>query len=244
MISTRPAPSIALTLALALAPASVWAQTGHPPGSSPYRDIVPNKTVTLFGGYMFGTGGTIGVAPHDGSFGGIRFDVRVSSPISLALSFQYGGMQRNYVDLADTAGGFIKGPIAQDVFMAEIGGQFNVTGKKSWHRLAPFMGVTLGIASANTSSVDHSGFKFGTRFEISPQWGTRIVLSNRIILRAEMRWIFWGVNYRSDVQDPVSRVPVLCDPGEFRMDLQYGALARHRVRLLIRRIRRLRRLRR
>ena len=207
MIATRPASTMTLALALALAAGPAWAQTGHPPGSSPYRDVVPNKTVTLFGGYMFGTGGTIGVAPHDGSFGGIRFDVRVSSPISLALSFQYGGMQRNYVDLADTAGGFIKGPIAQDVFMAEIGGQFNVTGKKSWHRLAPFMGVTLGIASANTSSVDHSGFKFGTRFEISPQWGTRIALSNRIILRAEMRWIFWGVNYGVTYRIPYPGYP-------------------------------------
>ena len=207
MISTRPAACVVLTFALALAPAMVWAQTGHPPGDSPYHDIVPAKTVTLFGGYMFGTGGTIGVAPHDGTFGGIRFDIRVSSPISLALSAQYGGMQRDYVDLADTAGGFIKGPIAQDVFMAEIGGQFNVTGKKSWHRLAPFAGVTLGIASANTSSVDHSGFKFGTRFEISPQWGTRIALSNRIILRAEMRWIFWGVNYGVTYRIPYPGYP-------------------------------------
>ncbi len=207
MISTRPTARLALTLALALAPAAVRAQTGHPPGNSPYRDIVPAKTVTLFGGYMFGTGGSLGVAPHDGTFGGIRFDVRVSSPISLALSFQYGGMQRNYVDLADTAGGFIKGPLAQDVFMAEIGGQFNVTGKKSWHRLAPFAGVTLGIASANTSSVDHSGFNFGTRFEISPQWGTRIALSNRLILRAEMRWIFWGVSYGVTYRIPYPGYP-------------------------------------
>lgn len=205
MIPKHLAPRLAL--ALALAPVAMMAQTGHPPGNSPYTDVVPGKTVTLFGGYMFGTGGVIGVAPHDGTFGGIRFDARVSSPLSLALSFQYGGMQRNYVDLADTAGGFVKGPIAQDVFMGEVGIQFNVTGKKAWHRLAPFMGLTLGIASANTSSVDHSGFKFGTRFEISPQWGTRIVLSDRIILRAEMRWIFWGVNYGVTYRIPYPGYP-------------------------------------
>ena len=207
MIAKHFARRLVLNLAVAFTPIAGWAQTGHPPGSSPYRDIVPGKTLTLFGGYMWGTGGSIGVAPHDGSFGGIRFDFRVSAPLSLALSFQYGGMQRNYVDLADTAGGFVKGPLGQDVFMAEIGTQFNVTGKKSWHRLAPFMGVTLGLASANTSSVDRSGYKFGTRFEISPQWGTRIALSSRLILRAEMRWIFWGVSYPTTYRVPYPGYP-------------------------------------
>jgi hypothetical protein len=209
VIEKRHAIRLVLSTALALAPVAGWAQTGHPPGNSPYRDILPGKTLTLFGGYMFGTGGSLGIAPHDGSFGGIRFDIRVSSPLSLALSFQYGGMQRNYVDLASTTADYLKGPIAQDVFMGEMGLQFNVTGKKSWHRLAPFMGFTLGLASANRSSVDHSGYTFGTRFEMSPQWGTRIALSNRLILRAEMRWIFWGVSYPSTYRVPLPGYPVV-----------------------------------
>jgi hypothetical protein len=46
--------------------------------------------------------------------------------------------------------------------------QLNITGKKSWHGFAPFVGGTAGVAWAEETPADTSGYRFGTRAVLAP----------------------------------------------------------------------------
>ena len=184
-----------LVLAVGAVAAPLAGQVGRAPGNSPFRDVVPDKTVTAFGGYMGGGGGTLGLGPQDGPLGGIRLDIRLSAPINLGVVFSFGDFHRNYIDLQDTTGSALRGPTKTHVVQVEFGGQLSLTGKKAWHRLAPFIGVTGGLAFGSGSSADSSSYDFGTKFVFAPNFGTRVVISSGVMLRVEMRWNFWQLKY-------------------------------------------------
>lgn len=184
-----------IILARAAAAAPLEGQVGRPPGSSPFRDITPDRTLTPFAGYTWGGGGTLGLGPQDGPLGGLRFDARISAPINFGVVVSFGDYQRSYFDLKDTTGNAKRGPTGTHLIQIELGAQLNLTGKKAWHRLAPFVGFNGGVAFASGSSVDSSSYKFGTKFIFAPIVGTRVVISNGVMLRVEMRWNFWQLKY-------------------------------------------------
>ena len=65
--------------------ASLAAQVGHRPESSPYHDIPKGHTVTAIFGQFGGGGGQFEIAPHDGQVYGLRYDIRTGSPVQLGL---------------------------------------------------------------------------------------------------------------------------------------------------------------
>lgn len=184
--------AILATLAVA-APAS--AQVGHPPGDSPFRDIPKGHQLTVFGGYFGGGGGTAEVGPRGGPVFGARYDIRVNSPLQLGLAVSHATLDRYIADPFVTIDERYSGPVEQSVTSFEVGLQFNVTGGKSWHRLAPFAGLAAGIARGSGTAADTSGYEFGTKFLFAPQIGTRVFLSRRLHLRIEGRATFWNLGY-------------------------------------------------
>lgn len=184
-----------LLLLLAAMAAPLAGQVGRAPASSPFRDILSERTLTPFGGYTWGGGGTLGLGPRDGPIVGVRFDARISAPINLGVVVSYGDYQRNYFDLQDTTGNAKRGLTGTHLIQIEMGAQLNLTGKKAWHRLAPFLGVNGGVAFASGSSVDSSSYKFGTKFIFAPLFGTRVMIASGVLLRVEMRWNFWQLKY-------------------------------------------------
>src|SRR5688572_6352839 len=91
-------PGAALLCLVALSPTAAVAQVGHPPGRSPYREIPKGHSVTGFGALFGGTGGRFGIAPHDGTLFGIRYDIRTGSTIQFGLGLARGTMERLIVD--------------------------------------------------------------------------------------------------------------------------------------------------
>ena len=177
----------ALLLALvALAPGAAAAQVGHPPGRSPYRDIPKGHTVTGFGALFGGTGGRFGIAPHDGTLFGLRYDIRTGSTIQFGLSLARGTMERLIVDPFVVLENRVRGPVDQTVSFAEINLQFNLTGGKTWHRLAPFVGVGAGLTFPSGTAADTSGFELGRKIYFAPHAGIP-VLPHRPIAPAHRR---------------------------------------------------------
>lgn len=171
------------------------AQVGHPPGRSPYHDIAKGHAITLLGAAFGGSGGKFGIAPHDGSVFGIRYEIRNSSAIALGLQVARGNLDRLVVDPFVAVDERVSGPVTQTVTFAEADLQFNVTGGKSWHRLAPFVSAGLGITFASSTAQDTSGFELGRRVYLAPGAGVRLFLTNRIHLRGEARVAFWKLKY-------------------------------------------------
>jgi hypothetical protein len=187
--------TVTVTLALALlAPGALLAQVGHPPGKSPYRDIRKGHTVTPFAAYFAGDGGRFGVAPHNGWVYGFRYDIRTGSTVQMGLLLGHGQMERLIVDSL-VADGLVTGTVDQSTTFVEADLQLNLTGGKTWNRLAPFVGAGIGLAWAEDTPADRGVFELGTKFYFAPHAGLRLFVTDRIHLRGDARVIFWKLNY-------------------------------------------------
>jgi hypothetical protein len=171
------------------------AQVGHPPGKSPYRDIHRGHTITAIGGYIGGSGGRFGIGPHDGAVFGLRYDIRTSSAIQMGLQLARADLDRLIVDPFAALESRVTGPVKQTVTFAELDLQFNVTGGKTWHRLAPFVGAGGGLTFASGTPADTSDFNFGKKIYFAPHAGFRLFVTPRLHLRAEARVTFWKLKY-------------------------------------------------
>lgn len=184
----------------------VAAQVGHPPSSSPYRDIVNGKSLTVFYGDVGGNGGKIGVGPHNGSAWGARVDIRLSAPLQFGLGFERANLERFVVSADDSVATRKTGPFDQDLTMIEATMQLNLTGKKTWHRLAPFISGSAGWTKGSDlpkSVSDSSGFKFGSKIYLVPAVGLRAFITQSLFLRLEARQLFWKLNYPSSyIREP------------------------------------------
>ena len=87
------------------------------------------------------------------------------------------------------------GPVQQTVSLLEADLQLNLTGGKSWHRVAPFVGAGVGLTFPSGTPADTSGFELGKRFYFAPGAGFRFFVTNRVHLRAEARAAFWKLKY-------------------------------------------------
>jgi hypothetical protein len=180
------------------------AQVGHRPQSSPYRDIRKGHTFTATGGYFSGNGGDLGIGPHSGAIIGGRYDIRTASAIQIGLGVAHAKLDRFIVDPFVRLANRRTGPVDQSVTFAELNLQFNVTGGKSWHRVAPFVGAAGGLAFGSSTPADTSRYKFGRKFYLAPNVGVRFFLGDRLHLRAEARATFWKLNYPTTFQqEPV-----------------------------------------
>jgi hypothetical protein len=195
---------LVLGVSAALTPVLAVAQVGHPPRSSPFRDIRKGHSITLIGGYFSGNGGEFNIGPHSGAVYGLRYDVRSGSTVGFGLGVTHGSLDRFIVNPFVRLANRKSGPISQSVTFADLALQFNVTGGKSWHRIAPYVAASGGLALAGDTPADTSQFDFGRKFYFAPGVGARIFLSDRLHLRAEARATFWKLNYPATFQvEPV-----------------------------------------
>jgi hypothetical protein len=206
--------AIASALAL-LTSASASAQVGHAPGRSPYHDIPKGHTVTVLAGLFGGSGGRFGIAPHDGPVFGLRYDIRTASAIQMGLVLARGNLERLIVNPFVTVANRVSGPVDQKVSFVELDLQLNLTGGKTWHRLAPFVGVGGGLTLPSGTPADTSEFELGKKIYFAPHAGFRFFLTDRLHLRTDARVIFWKVKYpasltRAPPEEPEAP-PVISD---------------------------------
>ncbi len=174
------------------------AQVGHRPSSSPYSDLPNSKSLAVLYGDVAGDGGRIRVGPHNGPSYGLRFDLRLSTPLTFGLSISQAKLERFVVSADDSVHNRVDGPVDQTVTMFEAAVLLNLTGKKAWHHLAPFVGGSLGYANGSSlpSSVpDSSGYDFGGKLYFAPAAGLRVFLGKALHLRLEARQLFWQLKY-------------------------------------------------
>ena len=173
------------------------AQVGHKPESSPYRDIRKGHTITALYGHFGGNGGRFGIAPHDRPVYGLHYDLRSGSTIQVGLGVARGKLQRLIVNPFVELANRVSGPVDQTVTFAELNIQFNLTGGKTWHRLAPFVNVGTGVTFPTSTPADTSKFEFGKKIYLAPSAGFRVFLTDRLHLRGEARAVFWKLKYPS-----------------------------------------------
>ena len=203
----------ALLVLPVLSPAtSLLAQAGHLPNESPYREIRYPSYIEAIGGQLYGNGGPLKVGARDGRILGARMVFRGRNSLQLALGGWVSEAQRNIVDADAPPATRVTGPIDQRLIGGEFTIQLNLTGGKTWHGLAPFGGVGLGLVHGQKSpAADTSSYQFGTKLYFAPNAGTRIFLAQRLYLKAEARAYFWSLKYPASYSDEPAQAPGTVD---------------------------------
>lgn len=192
---------------VALATSSAAAQVGHPPESSPYRDIPRGSSWSLMVGYLQGNGGSLGIGPRNGMTYSLRYDLRKSGFVTGGLALTYMDLERDVLDADDPAATRRSGPDPVNVVEAQAVLQFNLTGGKTWHHVAPFFTAGLGYALGSDVTRDTSGYQFGNRFSISPGAGLRLFLGKNLHLRFDARRLFWKLKYPASYEEDPANGP-------------------------------------
>jgi hypothetical protein len=146
---------------------------------------------------------------------GLRYDIRTASAIQMGLVLARGNLERLIVNPFVTVANRVSGPVDQKVSFVELDLQLNLTGGKTWHRLAPFVGVGGGLTLPSGTPADTSEFELGKKIYFAPHAGFRFFLTDRLHLRTDARVIFWKVKYpasftRAPPEEPEAP-PVISD---------------------------------
>ncbi|MGD2135676.1 MAG: hypothetical protein PVF27_05925 [Gemmatimonadales bacterium] len=201
-------PLVIVLAALLVPSAPALCQVGYPPSRSPYRDIDAKYILTLVGGYAAGDGGRIDVGPSTGRLGGIRFDLHLSGPGVAQFNINYGSLERKIIDPDAPPEERDLGTANQSILFADAGLDMVLTGAKTWHGLAPYVGASVGIALGGSVPEDSvSGFDFSTRFMVGPQIGFRWHPHRRIVFRVEGRTMIWRLSYPGGFFEAPERAP-------------------------------------
>jgi hypothetical protein len=129
----------------------------------------------------------------------------------MGLGFARADLERLIVNPYVTLANRTTGPVKQTVSFAEVNLLLNLTGGKSWHRLAPFLGAAAGLTFPSGTPADTSRFEFGHKIYLAPTVGTRIFITDRLHLRAEARATFWKLKYPSTFQQEPIEEPGTTD---------------------------------
>lgn len=203
-----------LTAAL-LVPGALTAQVGHDPEHSPYRPITARTGITVLGGYLAGSSGKLGVGPAGGPLVGLRYEMRLTGPTDASLGISWARFDRLVPDPNAPADSQLTGPVRQSVVFIDGGLQILLTGDKTWNRLAPYFGATLGLGFGSSVPADSSGYRFKAKFTTGPLLGLRAYPVSGLTFRVEGRLVFWQLKYPSTFFAAPSRAPTdpsLLDP--------------------------------
>jgi len=176
--------------------APATAQVGYPPTASPYRPIDRGLWAEVYGGRIFGSGGALLVGPRDGNLVGGRLDLRGKNALQVSFGGWYANTVRNVVNANDSVATRVKGPFAEKLFAFQFGAQLNVTGGKTWHGLAPYATLNVGLVHGQgPPASDTSGYSFGTKIYFSPAIGTRVFVNQRLFVSAQAQVFIWKLSY-------------------------------------------------
>jgi len=176
------------------------AQVGYAPDSSPYHDIGRGVNMIVTGGYLGGSRGEVPVGPSDGPYAGLRFERPLSRVMAITIETGYAQTTRYIADPAKDSASRYTGPVDEPLFMLDVGLMLRLTGAKAWHRFAPYVGFTGGVAIATSPPPDPSGYEFKARGMFGPNLGLRWYLTSGLSLRIDTRLRFWQLKYPLEYQ--------------------------------------------
>ncbi|MBI4502679.1 MAG: hypothetical protein HY700_16150 [Gemmatimonadetes bacterium] len=206
--------TIRMLVAAALLSAAVTgtaaAQSGHPPETSPYRDLVAKQTAQVIGGYIGGSRGAANVGPADGPLAGIRYDHAVGTPADIQIGLSVAHLKRYVVDPSRAPDARTTGPINQDLIMMEAGLSLVLMGRKTWHGFSPYVGGGLGVAFETGLGAETSLYAFGTKAILVPHVGLKWYPVQAFAIKLEARDYLWKLSYPTTFfTPPAPNVPAV-----------------------------------
>jgi opacity protein-like surface antigen len=194
---------VLLAALLALTAAPLAAQVGHAPDQSPFRDLTTRQTFTVSAGYFAGNEANAGVGWRRAALIGGRLDTRLGGPIDLYVSVGVAGSSRYKINTSLDSATRKTGPLSRTLVLADLGFILNLTGAKTWHGLAPYVGFGAGEVLPTKTETDVGGYNAGTNFSLIPILGTRIFVTRTLAARVEVRDYFFRYEWPLRYFDPL-----------------------------------------
>lgn len=170
------------------------AQVGHLPGKSPYEDMKVGQDLTVFLGQFNSNVGPAGVLPKAALFGGVRYDLPLGGPGFLTARYTLIPTERNLILASNPRRTRLLSVESQKVNVVDVGFSIGLTGRKTWHRLAPTISIGTGLAF-DGQKADTGGYKFGTKFSFTGGGAVRYQLRNNWAIRADATNYLWRNSY-------------------------------------------------
>jgi hypothetical protein len=208
---------------LAAAPSVLAAQVvvGHTPETSPYRDITASQRITIFGGYFAAQQDEVGATPQSGASIGLRYSIPVAGPADFYARLVRVNSHREAFNPTKPAETRSLGTQDLGLYIADVGFDFNLTGRRTWHGLVPLLGFGLGVTSAPTTTKDDP-YDFGTQFSFSLEGGIRFNPTNSYEIRLNAKPTFYQNHYPVQYfAKPTGSTPLL-DASTARSGFRHG----------------------
>ena len=175
------------------------AQVGHDPAQSPFRDIQRGAGPVVFAGHLGGDRGRAGVGPSNALGFGLRYELALGRSTVAQFTAAYLKGDRFIVNPAvdSTSPNRRIGPVDTDILFTEVALQLRLTGGKTWHGFAPYLGTGLGMAFDLRSPGDatSSGYQFGTKFMLGGSAGVRWHATRKMAVHLDARAVLWRLRY-------------------------------------------------
>lgn len=170
---------------------------GQKPENSPYQDLPYKQELTVYGGWFGGSAGKAGVGPRGGALAGVRYSIHLGGPVEFAARFARVSDTRTVIDPTRPADQRNLGDFSFPLYLADVGLDLDLTGRKSWHHLVPVVGFGIGLASDGGTNRDVGGFKVGTPFALTFGGGIRYVPGGNWSVRGEVTDHLFQLSYPS-----------------------------------------------
>ncbi len=172
---------------------------------SPYRYIDTAQSIGPFVGYYLTDTGAVDLGPKSAAAFGIRYDIRLNGPLAIEGQVAYLPTTRT---VHDTVFQGTKrralGTADMKLLQADIDFKFNITGARTWHKIAPFLifggGIAFDVQGASALDLtvpSDARYKFGTTFAGVLGAGAEAFVTSRITIRGDARATLWKLGVPS-----------------------------------------------
>ncbi len=186
---------LAFTLLLAL-PAAAAGQSV----SSPYRFVESRHHVSAFAGHIWTDEGALNLGPASGTLGGLRWDFRLSGPFNIEAGVSAFPTTRAVMDTVPQDTGFTQVGEAETVLaIVDAGLRFDLTGPRTWYRLAPYVvagaGLVVHTGDSEPNEQVEPSFRYdpGTSFAGQVGAGIEWFATPRFTVRLDARDYLWQI---------------------------------------------------
>lgn len=153
--------------------------------------------------------GRFGFGPQPGPAFGARYGIRLGGPLSLEGVFRYSPTTRDVVDPDREEGDRVVGEADVELLSADARLVLSVTGDRTWHGLNPVVfggiGVIWDMAGESRSDeliLSDDRFEFGSRFLGVFGTGIRWIVSQRVLVRADLSVNMFQLKTPRGYRDP------------------------------------------
>ena len=167
---------------------------------SPYRFLEKSQGLGVQAGYLFTDRGEFDTGPHSAPLVGLEYRGRFAGPLSGIVSLSYLPSERTVYGQGANSTVAALGDTDAHLILAQAGLEFTVTGARTWHSLAPFLGASFGLIAnvsgrsdleTDASLPETQLVDLGPSFAVGGSAGTDWFISDRFSVRAAGRGNLW-----------------------------------------------------